>query len=781
MATNQLRRVLQALRGAALPHEEAALADGQLLERYLRGREEAAFAALVQRHGPMVWGVCRRLLRSHHDAEDAFQATFLVLVRKAASVVPRDLVGNWLYGVAHQTALKARATAAKRGTREKQVTAMPEPGLNQPAPWDDLQPLLDQELSRLPAKYRAVIVLCDLQGKTRKEAARHFRLPEGTVATRLATARTMLAKRLGRLGLAFSGASLAALLAQQGASAGVPVAVVSSTIKAASHFAAGQGAAPGVLSVKAVALAEGVLKTMLLTKLKMATAVLLAVAVLGTAAAALTYRVPADQPADPPAAEKTQPADQPVAEKKGGDKEGVVVSGVVKAVDVEKNTLTVSQRAGEKTITVASDAPVVINGRPGNLAGLQKGALASLSLSEDTRTALSVEAIGPQVGGAVTAIDAEKRTLTVTLSHGGGEKTFSLTKNATVVIDGKPGQLAALPPGANVTLSWFADQKTARNLEAVGPWWQSVLVKAVDAGKMILTIDEAQREVELAGKTLSVAKDANIRIDGQPGKLAGLPPGASITLQLCVDQKTAKDVEAVRQAQAEYAGLKARAQRLGIACGRAALDVAAAVTKVVDGKHGFTARAAYDGQNFYVTYDVESPFELVNSIPEPQILFKGGNVLDIQLATDPSADPKRTRPASGDVRLLVTRQQGKPVAVVYRPKVKEFTGQPVLLKSPTGQEGFDAIEVSDKVRLDYRKTPAGFSALVTVTLAVLGWTPQPNSPVRLDLGYLFGNATGNQCAKRAYWANTGPTAGIIGDVPSESRLEPHQWGTATVE
>src|SRR5262249_16905243 len=157
------------LRGAALPHGGTARSDGQLLEDYVRSRQEAAFAALVKRHGPMVWGVCRRALGSHHDAEDAFQATFLVLVRKAASGVPRDRVGNWLDGGAHQTALKARATTARRRSRERQVTAMPEPEAASQQLWDDLQPLLDQELSRLPDKYRAVLVLCDLQGKTRKE------------------------------------------------------------------------------------------------------------------------------------------------------------------------------------------------------------------------------------------------------------------------------------------------------------------------------------------------------------------------------------------------------------------------------------------------------------------------------------------------------------------------------------------------------------------------------------------------------------------------------------
>src|SRR5881392_1482901 len=125
MATSPVGEVVRHLRGVLLPRDGAGATDGQLLADYLGRRDEAALAALVGRHGPMVWGVCRRVLRNDHDAEDAFQATFLVLVRRAASVALRASVGNWLYGVARQTALKARATAARRGTRERQVTAMP--------------------------------------------------------------------------------------------------------------------------------------------------------------------------------------------------------------------------------------------------------------------------------------------------------------------------------------------------------------------------------------------------------------------------------------------------------------------------------------------------------------------------------------------------------------------------------------------------------------------------------------------------------------------------------
>jgi RNA polymerase sigma factor (sigma-70 family) len=299
MAVSQVNEVIEHLRRSALLRDGAAPTDGQLLGCFVEQRDDAAFAALVRRHGPMVWGVCRRLL-DPHDAEDAFQATFLVLVRKAASVVPRERLANWLYGVAHQAALAARRSALRRRARERQVTVMPEPAVTEQDLWRDLQPLLDLELSRLPDAYREVVVLSDLEGKTRREVAHQLGLPEGTVGSRLARARALLAKRLTQRGLALSGGVLAALLSQKVASAGVPTSVVSSTIKAASLLAAGRTAATGVISVTVAALAESVLKTMLITKLKVATALLLAVVLAAAGAAGLLRQTQASEPAKAP-------------------------------------------------------------------------------------------------------------------------------------------------------------------------------------------------------------------------------------------------------------------------------------------------------------------------------------------------------------------------------------------------------------------------------------------------------------------------------------------------
>ena len=284
---NQMSEFIQNLRGAML-RDGTGLTDGQLLEDFLSRHDEAALAALVQRHGPMVWGVCRRILPNYHDAEDAFQVTFLVLVRRAASIASRKLFANWLYGVAHQTALKAKATATRRRMRERQVAELPEPAVREEV-WRDVLPLLDQELSRLPEKYRALIVLCDLEGKTRKEAARQLDCPEGTVAGRLARARTLLAERLARQGLVLSsGALAAALVSEKAASACVPPLVVASTIKAAVQVAAGQATA--VVSAQVAALTKGVVRTMFLSRLKRVAVVALVVGLLATGVGVVSFR-----------------------------------------------------------------------------------------------------------------------------------------------------------------------------------------------------------------------------------------------------------------------------------------------------------------------------------------------------------------------------------------------------------------------------------------------------------------------------------------------------------
>jgi RNA polymerase sigma factor (sigma-70 family) len=291
----------------------AARSDAELLSAFVTRRDEAALAALVPRHAAMVWGVCRRLLAGHHDAEDAFQATFLVLVRKAAAVRDGSRLANWLYGVAHQTAVRVRAIAARRHRRERPAMEMPEPAAA-PERDDTLLALLDQELSRLPDKYRTLIVLCDLEGRTRKEVAGQLGCPEGTVAGRLARARALLARRLGRRGLpAVSAATLAA-----GAAAAPAAEVVVLTTKAICLVATGS-AGTAAVPARVAAVAEGVLRAMLLSKLKITTIVLLAVVAAGAGLACTVQAVsPADTDPSQPQARAEAPSGQEAPRPEAG-------------------------------------------------------------------------------------------------------------------------------------------------------------------------------------------------------------------------------------------------------------------------------------------------------------------------------------------------------------------------------------------------------------------------------------------------------------------------------
>jgi RNA polymerase sigma factor (sigma-70 family) len=291
MATG-LKQVLDHLQQAG-----GGLSDKQLLARFLGTRDQAAFAALVRRHGPMVLGVCRRILHDFQDAEDAFQATFLVLARRAASVVVGESLGCWLYGVAYRTAMEAHTMSARRRARERPMKDMPHPEV-MPAEAQDWRPLLDRELNLLPEKYRFVIVVCDLEGRTRKEAARLLGINEGTLSSRLSRGHTLLAKRLARCGVALSGGALAAVMVPS-----MPAALVSSTSKVAVLVAAGQmvGAIPAVLLMK------GVMKAMLFKKLRLAVGAVMVLAALG--AVGVGYRAGGG-----PGSAQAAPPDKPLNE-----------------------------------------------------------------------------------------------------------------------------------------------------------------------------------------------------------------------------------------------------------------------------------------------------------------------------------------------------------------------------------------------------------------------------------------------------------------------------------
>jgi RNA polymerase sigma factor (sigma-70 family) len=264
--TSTANNLLPFLERVALLQDGAELTDGQLLERFFQHRQEEAFRPLLHRHGSMVLGVCRRLLRNGHDAEDAFQATFLILLRKGTALFGRQSIGNWLFGVAYHTSLKLRAMTTKRRLKEAAARPRTRVEVRSDVEEIDLRPLLDRELSQLPDKYREAVVLCELEGKSRKEAARLLGIPEGTLSSRLATARRSLAHRLARCGLGVTATMLTAALSPQPAVSAQLAPLVAQTLQAALHLSAGATAGAGMISTKVAALIEGGLRSMFLSK-----------------------------------------------------------------------------------------------------------------------------------------------------------------------------------------------------------------------------------------------------------------------------------------------------------------------------------------------------------------------------------------------------------------------------------------------------------------------------------------------------------------------------------
>ena len=291
MPRGRSEAVQQPLRALIEDGSMAGVPDAQLVERFAARRDsvaESAFAILVARHGPMVLAVCRHLLRNAHSADDAFQAVFLVLARRAGSIRQPDLLGPWLHGVATRIARKARAQASRRSRREQCEVEMnriesigPEADARAFAHEDAAA--LHEEIGRLPDRYRRAVVLCHFEGLTHGEAARRLGCAPGTVGSLVSRAREILRTRLGRRGLSASSLMLAAELQPRMATAAVSSALERATVRAALSFAINRAAVAGIVSKPAAELACGALKTMTLNKAAIAGALLMA---LGLAAAA---------------------------------------------------------------------------------------------------------------------------------------------------------------------------------------------------------------------------------------------------------------------------------------------------------------------------------------------------------------------------------------------------------------------------------------------------------------------------------------------------------------
>jgi RNA polymerase sigma factor (sigma-70 family) len=436
MAKAPLAAVLHHLRLLAAAQPDRDLSDAELLERFRRQREETAFAILLQRHGPMVLSVCRRVLHNPHDAEDAFQATFLALVRSAGSIRKGQSLASWLYGVAQRVATKARKQAASRRTREQRGAAMPRIQPIDVLAWQELRPILDEELATLPEKYRAPLVLCYLEGKTCERAAQDLGVARSTVSGRLKQGLLLLRNRLAERGIELSAGLLAALLCGEAATAAVPDLLTIATVRAATLVMGGRAVAAGLVSSRILTLAQGVTMSIASNKVKFGVVIVLLIGVLaiggGVAALRLSDKLSAagsQASPEPPtvsrqAGQVTQPGDENTqAAQAEAEEPPFILSGresavlpttkpaVFVALDPSAKVLTTATSSGELTLWDVTNRKA---GEPRHLPGAQliglspDGAVAvtaagrAVSLLEAAtgRTMATLETAGPPPGAA---------------------------------------------------------------------------------------------------------------------------------------------------------------------------------------------------------------------------------------------------------------------------------------------------------------------------------------------------------------------------------------------
>jgi RNA polymerase sigma factor (sigma-70 family) len=584
MSKAQLHTIIRHLNRSLSQAGEEGLTDGQLLENFVGRRDEGAFELLVWRHGAMVLGTCRRLLRDAQEAEDALQATFLVLARKAGSIRRGQSVGGWLHRVATRLAFRTRTRAAKQPRCQPLEHDVPGPPSADELAWADLRPVLDEEVNRLPEKYRQPVVLCYLEGQTNEEAARRLGCPRGTILSRLARGRERLRSRLTRRGITLASGTLAALLASEATAATLPAPLVPLTVTAALSFAKGAAVA-GLVSARAAAWTEGALHAMFLSKLKVITATALVLVVLGAGGGLLSHKLAAQRVRDNPGQRVAQGERRSEgAGERGRQSQVAEVQGILKAVDAAKGAITVTIAEGrgqgvDKTFDLAKDVEVGFGGmfgreigpvKDGKLVDLAAGAHVSLVLAGDPKKVESILAQGPRVQGLVKLVDPAKDTITVTVGYnrrdaGPEEKIYTVAKDVRIGLDDgrgrrlslRQGKLGDLVPDAPVTLQLSPDLKSVVSIQAQGQRVTGI-VKAVDPAKNTITVavggagGRGREEAAGEEKTYTLAKNAEIVFDDghgrgfsvKEGKLADLTLGAIVGLQLAADQNQVGSIQA---------------------------------------------------------------------------------------------------------------------------------------------------------------------------------------------------------------------------------------------
>lgn len=513
--------------------ESGVLADRELLRRFLAG-DEAAFAELVQRHAGLVMGVCRRVLRHAADAEDAFQATFLVLARKAGSLNWQESIAGWLHDTARRTSLKLRGSTVRRRVVEQQAAEARPEGETTHATSDpssqasvhELSELLDEELARLPAKFREVILLSQIEGLSRDELAERLGISAAAVKDRLERGREQLRTRLVKRGVSLTAVALAAWLVPGTAQAAGSTALVAGTAQAAGAFATGQLAAGSVPA--AVTLAQGVLKMMGFEKLKIVAACVVSMLTAGTIAYGMLQ-------------------DEPTRFEKG-------LRGQVVAVNVGKpSTVTISlEEFGTLlNLDVSGQAKVWTAFEAGQLADLKEGQFVSLRLGNDHRTVNEIHVQGQMREASIKSVAASGKITIVEDDDDedgvGKPMEVELAPDAILRIGGLPATRSDLKPGMQVPLEFGRDGKLVNAIEAEAV--ENTLIDGelleVDAnGNKLVFGREENDEGQPVQQSFAITAETLITLDGKPAKLADLKRGSSLKLRLADDGQTIRAIKA---------------------------------------------------------------------------------------------------------------------------------------------------------------------------------------------------------------------------------------------